>query len=54
MTTRPLPARGASFGRRQPFSGEAAAIPAPAINDDLKLFAGTFVAGFLFVSVFLA
>ena len=54
MTTRPLPARGASFGRRQPFTGEAAAMPAPALSDDLKLFAGTFVAGFLFVTVFLA
>ena len=30
---------------------DAAAAPAPAISDDLKLFATTFVAGFLFVSV---
>lgn len=54
MTTRPRPARAASFGRRQLFTSNAAAMPAPAIGDDLKLFAGTFIAGFLFVSVFLA
>jgi hypothetical protein len=28
--------------------------PAPAISDDLKLFASTFAVGFLFVSVLLA
>lgn len=54
MTTRGLPVRARHFGRRQPFTGEAAAMPAPALGDDLKLFAGTFIAGFLFVSVFLA
>ena len=54
MTTRPLSARAAAFGRRQPFALDTAAMPAPAIGDDMKLFAGTFVAGFLFVSVFLA
>ena len=54
MTTRGLPVRARPFGRRQPFTGEAATMPAPALGDDLKLFAGTFIAGFLFVSVFLA
>ena len=54
MTTPGLPVRARPFGRRQPFSGEAAAMPAPALSDDLKLFTGTFIAGFLFVSVFLA
>jgi len=52
MTTRGLPVRARPFGRRQPFTGEAAAMPA--LGDDLKLFAGTFLAGFLFASVFLA
>ena len=54
MTTRGMPVRARPFGRRQPFALDAAAMPAPALGDDLKLFAGTFVAGFLFVSVFLA
>ena len=54
MTTRGLPVRARPFGRRQPFTSEAAVMPAPALSDDLKLFAGTFLAGFLFVSVFLA
>ena len=54
MTTRSVPARARSFGRRPPFASEAAAMPAPALSDDLKLFAGTFAGGFLFVSVFLA
>lgn len=42
------------FGRRQPFLTEAAVMPAPAISDDLKLFALTYLAGFLIVSIFLA
>ena len=42
------------FGRRQPFLTEAAALPAPAVSDDLKLFALTYLAGFLIVSIFLA
>ena len=54
MTTRGLPVRARPFGRRQPFTGKAAAMPAPALSDDLKLFAATFAGGFLFVSVFLA
>jgi hypothetical protein len=54
MTTRGLPVRARPFGRRQPFTSKAAAMPAPALGDDLKLFAGTFIAGFLFITVFLA
>lgn len=46
-----------AFGRG-PVRVLAAAAPAPAplftIGDDVKLFASTFAAGFLFVSVFLA
>ena len=42
------------FGRRQPFLMDAVAVPAPAISDDLKLFALTYLAGFLIVSIFLA
>ena len=38
------------FGRRT--SAVAAAAPVqPAISDDIKLFAGTFLCGFLFVSI---
>ena len=42
------------FGRRRPFASEAAVVAAPAVSDDLKLFAATYAAGFLFVSIFLA
>jgi hypothetical protein len=42
------------FGRRQPFLTEAVAAPAPVISDDVKLFAMTWLAGFLIVSIFLA
>ena len=42
-----------AFGRRG--AARAAAMPAPAsIADDLRLFATTFAAGFVFVTVFLA
>ena len=54
MTTRSLPVARRPFGRRQPFALGAAVAPRPAIGDDIKLFAGTFAAGFLFVTVFLA
>ena len=54
MTTRRLPFDPRSFGRREPFRAEAATAPAPAISDDLKLFATTYVAGFAFVLLFLA
>ena len=49
-----LPADPRRFGRRRPFLGEAVAVRGPAISDDLKLFALTYAAGFVFVSVFLA
>ena len=42
------------FGRRQPFLTEAVAAPAPGTSDDLKLFAMTYCAGFVFVTLFLA
>ncbi len=48
------PRRTRGFGRRRPFV-EAAAAPAPALADDnLKLFATTYAAGFLFVTLFIA
>jgi hypothetical protein len=42
------------FGRRSPFVGEAVAVRAPSLSDDLKLFVATYFAGFLAVSIFLA
>ena len=54
MTTTHLHLNPRSFGRRQPFLSEAVAAPTPAIGDDLKLFALTYFAGFLFVSLYLA
>ena len=39
------------FGRGPIFRGEAEPLPARALSHDLRLFAITFVAGFLFVSV---
>ncbi|MBA3512232.1 hypothetical protein [Sphingomonas sp.] len=39
------------FGKRAPVHGEAQALPASNAHDDLRLFAATFAAGFLFVSV---
>lgn len=39
------------FGRRSPGPSEAQAMPASNLDDDLRLFAVTFAAGFLFVSV---
>lgn len=53
MTTRHLTFDPRSFGRRQPFLVDAVPAPAPAISEDLKLFATTYAAGFLFVSLFL-
>ena len=42
-----------AFGRRRP-RAVAAAAPAPStFADDVRLFAGTFAAGFLFVSILL-
>ena len=54
MTTSRLQFQPRSFGRRRPFVDGAVAAPAPAISDDLKLFAATYAAGFLFVTLFLA
>ena len=42
------------FGRRAPFTAPAQPVRAPAISDDLRLFAATFAGGFLFVSVLIA
>ena len=39
------------FGRGPVRTLSAAAAPKMNLSDDLKLFAGTFVAGFLFVSI---
>ena len=54
MTTRRLDFGPLAFGRRQPFRMEAAAAPAPRLSGDLRLFALTYAAGFLFVSLFIA
>ena len=42
-----------SFGRGRPFLAEAAPAAAAPISDDVKLFATTYVAGFLFVWMYL-
>ena len=55
MTPQRLYLAQRSFGRRRPFLGAAAApAPAPLISDDLKLFAMTYIAGFVFVSLYLS
>jgi hypothetical protein len=54
MITRRLDSGPLAFGRRRPFLTEAVAAPAPGVSDDLKLFALTYCAGFLGVSIFLA
>lgn len=54
MTASRLPMQPRNFGRRQPFAGPAVAAAAPALGEDLKLFATTWLAGFLFVSLLLA
>ena len=56
MTTRRPAFDPRGFGRRQPFVGAAVAAPAPApaLSDDLKLFATTYVAGFAFVFLYLS
>ena len=43
-----------SFGKRMRSSAPAQPFPAAASSDDLRLFAMTFAAGFLFVSVLIA
>jgi hypothetical protein len=42
------------FGRGQKRSFEPTGKPAWRVSDDVKLFATTFAAGFLFVSIFIA
>jgi hypothetical protein len=42
------------FGRGQMRSFEPTGKPAWRVSDDVKLFATTFAAGFLFVSIFIA
>ena len=39
------------FGRRSPVCAMAPAVPASGLADDLRLFAVTFAAGFLFVAI---
>ena len=53
MTARTCP-DPRSFGRRRPFAGETVAAPARVASDDWKLFATTYAAGFLFVTLFIA
>ena len=48
---RAAPIRARRFGKRAPACFEAQTLPAPKAHDDLRLFAATFAAGFLFVSV---
>ena len=54
MFARHLNPRTRSFGRREPFVFDMAMAQRPSIGGDIKLFASTFLAGFLFVSIFLA
>jgi hypothetical protein len=42
------------FGRGRPRLLQARAEPSWSISDDIKLFAATFAAGFLFVSILIA
>ena len=53
MTARRLQSEPRNFGRRQPFLGDDETCASPAISDDLKLFATTYAAGFMLVSLFL-
>ncbi|MEO6225307.1 MAG: hypothetical protein ABIO80_05595 [Sphingomicrobium sp.] len=43
-----------AFGRGRSLEIAATAPAAPLLSDDVKLFATTFLAGFVFVSIFLA
>ncbi len=49
-----LPVDPRLFGRKAIPAALAAPLPASGISDDLRLFAVTFAAGFLFVSILLA
>lgn len=42
------------FGRGPVRGGGEVTAPQPSLSDDLKLFAATFAAGFLFVSILIA
>ncbi len=54
-TTRPaLAIDPRRFGRRPLFAEEVAHRPAALFSEDVRLFAATFTAGFLFVSVLIA
>jgi hypothetical protein len=53
MTARRLDLAPRTFGRRRPFVADAATAPAPVFSDDMKLFATTYIAGFLFVWLYL-
>jgi hypothetical protein len=48
---RPFVAANPRLFGRGPVRSAAAAEPTPQLSDDLKLFAATFLAGFLFVSI---
>ena len=54
MTARYLHPRPRSFGRREPFTFDMAIAERPSVGSDIKLFAATWLAGFLTVSIFLA
>jgi hypothetical protein len=54
MIARYLHSRTRSFGRREPFVFDTAIAARPPLGSDIKLFAATYLAGFLTVSIFLA
>ena len=54
MMTSRLIARHRTFGRRAVPLSSGIAAPAPSIGDDARLFAMTFLGGFLFMTVYLA
>ena len=52
MRTRTL-FRTRTFGRRAVVHGVDAALPQPSLGEDAKLFAMTFMGGFLFMAIYL-
>ena len=54
MIARHFHARTRAFGRREPFVFDTAIAERPLVSDDIRLFAATYLAGFLMVSIFLA
>ena len=54
MIARSLLPSHRSFGRREPFVFDMAVAARPSVGSDIKLFAATYFAGFLTVSIFLA